>query len=230
MRKAYSGFLVLVFAVSLAVPAEGFAAQAAVRLAPLGASYAPPSLGRKQGWLTITNRDWKPYTVSVMRKGRMSIVEGDLPHGTVIRSGNSVTIAVEKDTWDLIGSSGEKLECRVREGRTSTISLEPFGFVNNSGLRGVSNDGERVRTEVLFEAYAPPPAPIVVQRPPVIVQQPPVVVHQPPVVVQRPPVVVHAPPPVVVVPPHRRPTHRPPAHRPGHGRDGWGFTFGFNSR
>lgn len=221
------GFLVLAFVLSLAVPADGFAGQA-VRLAPVGASYAPPRLGRNQGWLTIANRDWKPYTVNITRKGRMSIMEGALPNGTVIRSGNSVTLAVDRDTWNILGPSGKDLECRVREGRTSTVSLEPFGFANNSGLRGVSNDGDRVRDEVLFESYIPP----------VVVQRPPVVIQRPPVVVQRPPVVVHTPPPVivnrshVVTPPRRRPTHRPPAQRPGRDRDrdGWGFTFGFNSR
>ncbi len=243
MNKALSRSLVLasLLAVAIAVPAESAAGQAEVRLAPLGASYAPPPLGRNQGWLTITNRDWKPYTVTVSGRGRMSIAQGALPRGTVVRSGSSVTIAVDRDNWEIYGASGDELRCRVREGRTSTISLEPFGSVNGTGLRGVSNDGDRVRTEVLFESYAPP---VVVQRPPVIVQPapppvivqpppPPVIVHTPPpVVVQRPPVVVMPPPPPPPPPHHGRPTHRPPGHRPGPDRDrgGWGFTFGFSSR
>jgi hypothetical protein len=222
MRNTFLAALVL--AAALAVPASGLAMQAEVALAPITTSYAPPPLGRKQGWLTITNRDWKPYTVIITREGRMSLNDGVIAGGTVVRSGASLTMAVEKDTWQLLGPSGEKLECKVREGRTSTISLEPFGMAGSSGLRGVSNDGDRVRTEVLINGYVPPPAPIIVQRPPVVVTRPPVIVHQPPVV-------VHRPPPVIVGRPHRRPpSHRPDFRDRNRDRDGWGFSFGFNSR
>ncbi len=204
-----------------ALPSEAAAAQVEVRLAPVSRTYAPPPLGRKQGWLTIVNRDWKPYTVSIMKKGRMALTEGEIHGGgTIIRSGQSVTMAVEKDTWELFGSSGGKLKCKVREGRTSTISLEPYGYANSAGLRGVSNDGEDVRAEVLVEAYAPPP--VVVQRPPVVVERP-VIVERPVVVAPPPPVIVHRPPVVV-----HRPYHRPPPPR-RRNRDGWDFTFGFGS-
>ncbi len=210
-------------ALALALPREAAAAaQIEVRLAPINRTYAPPPLARKQGWLTIVNRDWKPYTLNIMKKGRMAITEGEIHGGgTIIRSGQSVTFAVEKDTWELLGSSGEKLKCKVREGRTSTISLEPYGFSGNSGLRGVSNDGEDVRSEILIPNYAPPvvvapPAPVIVHRPP---PPPPVVIAQPP------PVIIHRPPVVV-----ERPHHRPPPPRRHHrDRNGWGFTFGFDN-
>lgn len=221
MKKAL--FALVALAAVFAVPAESMAGQAEVRLAPIRSSYAPPGLGRNQGWLTITNRDWKDYTVTIMKKGKMAINEGAAYGGTVIRSGTSVTIALEKDTWEMYGSSGEKLKCKVREGRTSTINLEPFGYVNNSGLRGVSNDGDKVRSQTLIENYAPPP--VIIERPPVIVERPVIVPAPPPVIVNRPPIIVNRP--------HRPAPPPPPPRRPPHHnnrRDGWGFTFGYNSR
>jgi hypothetical protein len=224
MKKILSGVLALAVIAGFALPAEGRAAHAEVRLAPIARTFAPPSLRRNQGWLTITNRDWKPYTVNITRKGRMSLTPGVIHGGTVIQSGNSVTMAMDEDTWEILGPSGQELGCRVREGRTSTISLEPFGAANASGLRGVSNDGLRVRNEILVPGYTPPPPPVVVQRPPVIVHTPP------PVIINRPPaVIVNRPGRPGRPGPDRRPTHRPPAHRPNRDRDGWNFSFGFNS-
>lgn len=226
MKKGLLALGVLALALVMAIPAEAHARQAEVTFARIGRSFAPPPLGRKDGWLTITNYDWKDYSIAVSRKGTLYISPAT-GGGTLLRSGTQITLALEKDTWDVYGASGEKLKVKVREGRTSTLDLQPFGYVGNTGLRGISNDGEKVRSEVLFDVYSAPP--VVVQRPPVVVQQPPVIVQTPPpppVIVQRPPVViappVHRPPP--------RPSHRP-GYRPGHGkRDGWGFTFGFNSK
>lgn len=194
--------------------------QAEVRLAPMGRSYSPPPLGRKQGWLTISNRDWQNYTVVVDRKDKIFIYRGGQGYGgMVIPSGATITIALEKETYDLYGNNSDKLKVRVREGRTTTLSLEPFGYVGNTGLMGVVNDGDKVRNEVLFDNYAPP---VVIQQPPtIIVNRPP---PPPPVIVNRPPVIVHRPPA------HRPPPPPPPRHRDRGRKDGWGFSFGFDSR
>lgn len=242
MKKGLLALAAVAMALVLAVPAPARAAGAEVRLAPLGRSYAPPHLGHKQGWLSISNRDWQDYTWVENKKGRATLYEGRMgyPGAVYIPSGTTITIAVEKDTWEIMGNTNDKLKVKVREGRTSTVSLEPFGYSGNNGLRGISNDGDRVRDEVLFDAYVPPvivqqpptviverpaPPPVIIERPapPVIIERPappPVIVHRPPVVVHRPPPVIHRPPP----PPPPRPSHRP------HRDKGWGFNFGFSSR
>lgn len=222
MKKGLLAFAVIALALVMAVPANAMAAGAEVRFAPLGRSYPPPRLGSKQGWLSISNRDWQDYTFVENKKGRATLYQGRMgyPGGIVIPSGATVTIAIEKDTWEIMGNSNDRLKVKVREGRTSTVSLEPFGWAGNSGLRGISNDGDRVRDEVLFDTYIAPP--VIVQRPPtVIVQRPP----PPPVIVQRPPVVIHRPPS------HRPPPPPPPPppRRP-HRDDGWGFNFSYGSR
>lgn len=192
-------------ALTLAFPAEAAASYAEVQLAPISQTYAAPSLGRRQGWLTIVNRDWKSYTVNIMQNGRMAITAGEVYGGTVVHSGQSVILAVEAETWEVYGSSGAMLKCKVREGGGSMISLEPYGYANNSGLRGVSNDGENVRSEILIHNYSQP---VVIQRPSVVVECPVVVAHPP---VHRPHVVMGRP--------HHRPNHdfhhRPqPSRRP----------------
>ena len=204
--------------------------QAQVNLAPLGRSYSPPPLGRKQGWLTVSNRDWQSYSVVITGKDKIYLYrDGDGYGGMVIPSGATVTIALEKETYDLYGNNPDKLKVKIREGRTTTLSLEPFGYVGNTGVRGIVNDGDKVRDEILFDAYT---APIVVapQPPAVIINRPP---PPPPVIISRPPPSSHRPPPSYG---HGRPGrpggHRPPPPpppRPGHHdkKDGWGFVFGF---
>lgn len=217
MRKGVCAFAVLALALALSSgdgPLPGAVHAAEVRLAPVGRHFgAPPPLGRKQGWLSITNRDWMPYYLAVNRKDKLFLYRaGDGHGGVLIPSGTTVTLALEKETYDMYGTSSERLKVRVREGRTTTLSLEPFGFVGNTGLRGVVNDGDRVRNEVLFDNYStvvvrPTPVPVIVNRPP---PPPP-----PPVIIGRPP--YHRPPP----PP-------PPPPPPRRHRDSWGFVFGMS--
>ena len=222
------GFLVL--AAALAAPpvqARDVSVRAEVRMAPLSRHHgAPPPLGRKQGWLTISNRDWQPYSLVVERKDRLFLYRANEGRGGImIPSGATITIALEKETYDLYGSRSDKLKVKIREGRTTTLALEPFGYVGSTGLRGIVNDGDKVRDEVLFDGYVhtvvvPQPAP------PVVIAPPP-----PPPVIVRPPVVVspgrpghHRPPP----PPPSRPGHGRPSH--GGKNDGWGFVFGFGKK
>lgn len=233
MKKGMCALALLALAATLlaSTAVQAGTVYAEVTLAPVGRHYgSPPPLGRKQGWLTITNRDWNPYTLVVNNKDKIFLYRaGDGRGGMLIPSGTTVTIALEKDTYDMYGSSSEKLKVRIREGRTTTLSLEPFGYVGSTGLRGVVNDGERVRNEVLFDAYAAvivepaPPTTVIVNRPP-----PP-----PPVIINRPPVVVHRPPPPGRPPHYYRPGHGrppppPPPRRPHHKKDGWGFVFGIS--
>lgn len=191
------------------VQAGDFGVRAEVTFAPLGRSSSFPPLGRRQGWLTITNRDWQAYSVVFDRGDRIFLYRANSGMGgMVIPSGTSVTVALERDTYDVFGDTGNRLRVRVREGRTTTLSLEPFGFVGNTGLVGVSNDGDRVRRETLFYARSNT---IVIPAPPVIVNRPP-----PPPIIVRPPA-FRPPPPRMRY--HPGPGRRPPPPR----RDGWGF-------
>lgn len=202
------------------VHARDYGVRAEVRLAPMGRSFSPPALGRRQGWLTVSNRDWISYSLVFDRDDNIYLYRSDSGMGgMVIPSGTTITVALEKDTYDLRGNTGNKLKVRVREGRTTTLSLEPFGYVGNTGLVGVSNDGDRVRRETLFSAYT---TQVVVPSAPVIINRPP-----PPPIVVRPP--SYRPPPPRPGYYHPRPGNRPPPPPPPR-RDGWGFSVHFGGR
>ncbi len=239
MKKTVGTFLCLVVALTGFVHVAHGGQQ--IRFAPVQRSMPMPPLRKKEGWLSITNRDWQNYIIEITRdKIFLHRTRAPGRHGTLIPSGTTVTIAIEKDNYDMYGETSDRLRVRVREGRTTTVSLEPFGFQNNSGLIGIANDGERVRKETLIDTYSSPvivpaPPPVVIERPappPVIIHRPPPVVHRPPPVIHRPPPpppVVHRPPP----PGHRPPPsagNRPPPHRPAppphRNNDGFGFFFG----
>ncbi len=209
-----------------ALPSQAMAGMDRIALAPLHRAHAVPPLGRKQGWLAITNRDWEDYYLEQSSKDKLFLhrerVRGRGPM-IAIPSGATITIAIDRDSYDLMGETSDRLRVRVREGRTTTLSLEPFGYRGNSGLVGIVNDGDRVRKETLYDTYSAPvivpaPPPVVIERP---APPPPVVVTRPPVVVERP-VVVHPAP-------GRRPPPPPPPPPPKRKPDGWGFFFGFDS-
>lgn len=191
--KKYSLMFLAAIMLAAAASTASAATYVEVTLAPLSRSHRPPPLGRRQGWLTISNRDWQSYTV-VANKGKIYIYR-DSSHrrgGVVIPSGTSRTIALERDTYDVYGSHSDKMRVRIHEGRTSTISLEPFGRRGHSGLRGVITDGGKGRRGTLFDAYSskpsqhrpgpqpkpqpgkntPPPPPVIINRPPVVNHQP----------------------------------------------------------
>lgn len=197
--------------------------------APIVKVYSPPPLMHKQGWLEVSNRDWIDYTLTRGKDDRLFLSRGAIQRGggIIIPSGATVALALEKDDYDLYGESPEKLKVDVREGRTTTLSLDPFGPVEYSGLTGVVNDGKRVRSSTLFESRQPPVVVVQPAPPPVIVQPAPrpVYVQPAPVVVVRPappppPPVIVRPPPVVV-----RPAPPPPPPPPYRRDKGWGFSF-----
>lgn len=220
MRKGMLGIGVMALAVVLAasVCSEARAAQR-IQLNTISRQYAPPPMMRKEGLLAISNRDWQDYTMVVTRKGRISLYRGDASYAGYrnfrLPAGSTVYLALEKDTWEVSAENTDRLKVKVREGRTSTLSLNPFGFAGNTGLMGVTNDGDKVREQVLFDNYT---RPVVVQPPTVVVPPPP------PTIITRPPVIVHDP---YRRPPYHRPPPPPPPRR-RHG-DNWGFSFGFNS-
>lgn len=219
MRKGMLGigFVAFVMLVMAWASPEAKAASR-IELNHISRQYAPPPMGRKEGLLAISNRDWQDYTLVITDKGRMSLYRGDTTYAGYrnyrLPAGSTVYMALEKDTWRINAENTDRLRVKIREGRTSTLSLNPFGYVGNTGLMGVTNDGDKVREEVLFDSYTQP----VVVRPPTIVAPPPppTIIARPPVIVQRPPVVVHRPPP-------------PPPPRRHYRDDSWGFSFGFNS-
>ena len=216
MRK-YAAMAGLAFMLSalIAPEAPALEVKAQVRLAPLTRSHRAPALGRKQGWLTVSNRDWNSYTLAINGDDLFLRREGSGAGGVVIPSGTTVTIVLGKDTYDLRGEGGERLKVRIRESRTTTLSLEPFGYAGATGLTGVANDGDRITQATLFNSYVPP---VVVQPPPPIVVRPP----------------AHRPPPS---PPHGhgRPGPNRPGNRPGNrpdGKrdDGWSIIFNFGKK
>ena len=194
-----------------------------VTLAPLVKSHHPPALGRRQGWLSISNRYWSGYTLATAPGGKLFLYREGQGQGQIfIPSGTTVTVALEKDTYDLYGNNPERLKVQVREGRTTTLSLEPFGYAGANGLTGVVNDGSRVRNGTLFDSYA---TPVVIRQPP----PPPPVIVMPPA--HRPP-----PPPVIIRPPaHRPPPPPPPPPPPRHNsrdrhNDGLNLIFNFGKK
>lgn len=136
---------------------------------------AHPALCEKEGWLSVTNRDWEPYYLQINIKDKRMFLSKHPNGGVEIDSGENVVLNIRKEGYKLYGDSGEKLEVKIRENLTTTLSLEPFGMFGNSGLRGVATDRGKVRSEILFEPYYPRPQTIIVEPvpAPVIVAPPP---------------------------------------------------------
>ena len=147
-------------------------------------SSAYPALYEKQGWLSISNRDWQPYFLIVNESDEKMYLSRNNNGGTVINPGENVVLNIRRNGYKLYGDTGEKLEVKIRENLTTTLSLEPFGVFGNSGLTGVATDRGKIKSQVLFAPYVP------VQR--VIVEPAPVVIAPPP------PAVIVAPPPPTV--------------------------------
>lgn len=176
-----------------AMPAEG----SPVFPVEISVSSPYPPRFEKEGFLSISNRDWQPYYLSINLKDKRMFLSRVPNGGIAIQSGENVVLNIRKEGYKLYGDSGEKLTVKIRDGETTTLSLEPFGVFGNSGLVGVSIDRDNRRREVLFNNYVP------------------TVVVQPPVVVQP------APPPVVVVPAPPPPPRYYYYHRPPHRRYHW---------
>lgn len=141
---------------------------------------AYPALYHKEGWLSIFNRDWTTYYLNI-DVDREKMFLSKIPNGGMaIDSGQNIVLNIRKHDYKLYGDSGNDLKVNVREGETTTLSLNPFGVFGNSGLTGVATDRDKVRSEVLFNAYVPAPTVVYEQPPTVVVEQPPVYVVPPP--------------------------------------------------
>ena len=146
----------------------------------VAASGSAPLLGTREGWLSISNRDWQPYFLLVNPSDKRMFISRFENGGTIINPGENVVLNVRRETYKLFGDTGKSLQVRIRDNLTTTLSLDPFGVVGNSGLMGVSTDRDRVRNEVLFNAFVPP-AQVVVMPPQVVYEHPaPVIVAPPP--------------------------------------------------
>lgn len=129
---------------------------------------ALPALYGKDGWLMIANSDWESYYLMVDQSAKRLFLSRQPNGGMELPSGRSVSLNLRKESYKMYGDTGNDLKVKIREGEGTRVSLVPFGVVGNSGLKGVSQDREKVRSEVLFSNYVPAPT-IVVQEAPVIV-------------------------------------------------------------
>lgn len=155
---------------------------APITMAPIVSAGGYPPRYDKEGWLSISNHDWIPYYLNI-NQGDKRIFISKVPNGGMaVQSGQNIIVNLRKNTYKTYGDSGEKLEVKIRENETSSLNLNPFGVVGNSGLTGVAISRDKVRSEVLFNNYSPAPA-VIVQEPSVIVVQP----EPPPVYYYRPP-------------------------------------------
>lgn len=176
-------------ALALVLVCEVAAAQN-VAPAPITQQSPFPSRGPKEGWLTVDNHDWQPYYLSINPSSKRMSISKNPNGGFLINSGQSVTVAVIKHGYKLNGDTGMNLEVKIREGEATKLDLNPFGPQGNTGLLGVATARDKVRSEVLFANYAPPPVVVTPAPAPVVVTPAPA-----PVVVQPAPVVVAPPAP-----------------------------------
>lgn len=140
-------------------------------------SSAMPPRYDKEGWVSISNRDWMPYYININAGDKRMFLSRNPNGGFEIQSGQNISVNLRKNTYKLYGDSGNKLEVKIRENEVTTLSLEPFGVFGNSGLTGVAVDRDKVRSEVLVNNYTPAPT-VIVERPPVVVVPPPAVYYR----------------------------------------------------
>lgn len=148
---------------------------------PIVSSTPYPPRYDKEGWAVFSNHDTSPYFLTINQSNKRMFLSRFPNGGITLESGQSVAVNLRKESYKLYGDSGEDLKVKVRENETTTVALNPFGVIGNSGLTGTSVDRDNVRREVLFNNYVPPPA-VVIQEAPVVVVPPP----PPPVYYHRP--------------------------------------------
>jgi hypothetical protein len=134
---------------------------------------AHPPLRDKDGWLSISNYDSMTYHLLVSEGEKRIFVSRNPNGGLAVGPGRNEIINLRKHDYKLYGDSGRDLKVKVRKGETTSLSLNPFGVVGNSGLIGVAVDREKTRSETLFDVYSPPPPVIIQAAPAIIVQEPP---------------------------------------------------------
>ncbi|MCL2000403.1 MAG: hypothetical protein FWG74_03130 [Planctomycetes bacterium] len=139
-----------------------------------------PALSSREGWLSISNHDWATYYLNINVDRKRMFLSKTPNGGAAVEPGQNVILNLRRHSYKLYGDSGRSLTVNVRECETTTLSLNPFGVFGNSGLSGVATDRNRVRSEVLFNAYMPAPAAVIVEQPPVyVVPAPPRYYHHP---------------------------------------------------
>ncbi len=190
-------------------PNMAFASDKAIIPLPVTMEYTTPAMGSRQGLLTIHNVDCRNYRLVINYKEHKLFLYGEWQtiQGIQVPSGSSLTIAMDKDTYSLRTANSESLKVKIRKGRITTLSLQPFGTANFCGLLGMVDDGENTRTETLFRQGEIASSVAIIQpkvvSPLVVAQPSPSVAY----VVPAPPVVtrVYTPAPIVVRPHFYRP-------------------------
>lgn len=134
---------------------------------------ALPALYHKEGWLTVSNMDWESYYLVIDQAAERLFLSRQPNGGAEVPSGHSVSFNLRKESYKMYGDTGNDLKVKIREGEVTRVSLTPFGVVGNSGLRGVAQDREKVRSEVLFGNYVPAPTVVVQEAPVIVVPGPP---------------------------------------------------------
>ncbi|MDR1518714.1 MAG: hypothetical protein LBU23_01025 [Planctomycetota bacterium] len=157
-------------------PAPGpAAADSGQPVVPLGITLigAHPPRRDKDGWLSISNYDSTTYYLMVSESEKRIFVSRNPNGGLAVGPGRNEIINLRKHDYKLYGDSGRDLKVKIRKGETTSLSLNPFGVVGNSGIIGVAVDREKTRSETLFDVYSPPPPVIIQEAPAIIVQEPP---------------------------------------------------------
>ncbi len=147
MKKAY---FIAAIALFLSFSPSLFAADR--ELAPLQMRKpGQPVLDRRQGWLTISNRDWVDYYLTIDADHARIMLDRQNNGGTRIASGSYQVVPLERAMWEVVGDSDrDMVEVRIRPGLESELALVPTGSGNQSGLVGVTmSDGSR-NTGTLF--------------------------------------------------------------------------------
>lgn len=134
---------------------------------------AMPGLYHKEGWLTVSNADWESYYLVIDQKAKRMFLSRQPNGGAELPSGHSVSFNLRKESYKLYGDTGNDLKVKIREGEATRVSLTPFGVVGNSGLNGIAQDRDKVRSEVLFSNYVPAPTVVVQEAPVIVVPGPP---------------------------------------------------------
>lgn len=112
---------------------------AQVQMAPKKSAGAAPRLKQGEGGLTITNRDWVDYYVNVDTKGRVDLSLTSPGRKAVkIASGDTVSLPLQAESWDVYGNTGERLTVGIHPGEFTQLQLVPTGEAGSSGLQGIA--------------------------------------------------------------------------------------------
>ncbi|MDR1613700.1 MAG: hypothetical protein LBT97_13095 [Planctomycetota bacterium] len=167
----------LCFALLAVMAAAAFADAGQFRISrPHGPGRRRPPPGRRDSVLEITNNDDRGYAIDVdYRRNRLTFAHRS--GGDIYLPGDSSRISLafdDDDDWRIEGDH-ETLEIKMRDGRTTRLTLETRTSRNRIGLFGTVDDGRQRTTAQLFRyadrpgrpnGHRPPPRPTPPPPPP----------------------------------------------------------------